>query len=186
MKLVLPFLLLFSIHAIAGTIATECDSLFLSNGSVYAVKNVDINRDGILFSYCNDTTNARLDAPWMQVHHIKKADGTIIYSGFEKQVETPLSAEQLEMEKKVDALFSLSIIAFPAVFFFGVGLLLSIVVLAQGAVLIKKTGGHPNEKYLRRRIKRARPLAKINLFAFLLLALIVTSAFIVFILQFSM
>ena len=49
-----------------------CDSIFLSNGKVIAVKNLEITSKELSFSYCKDTTDQRHRAPLQQIQKIKK------------------------------------------------------------------------------------------------------------------
>jgi len=55
--------------------ADPCDSLYLTNGTVFAIKNLQTGKNEITFSFCDDTANQIHTAPWMQMRQIKKADG---------------------------------------------------------------------------------------------------------------
>lgn len=103
-----------------GSNPPVCDSLFLSNGKVIAVKNLEITSKDLSFSYCNDTTDQRHRAPLQQIQKIKKADG----SWLDGHYQPALTAEAGESTKvrdplstQVNRLFLLSLVGiFPLPF----------------------------------------------------------------------
>lgn len=158
-----------SASVIFQPVSTNCDSLFLSNGSAVAVKNLSWDKNELTFSYCDDTTNVVRTAPWQQIRRIKKSDGTRVDSPYPAQEKwTP--PVKSDLEKEVDLLNGIADFSIPAVFL-GIGFILSIIVLIKSANLYKRIAGLPNEAYLRQRIRRARRIAKFGLFIWLLMAL---------------
>ena len=161
-------------------LAGDCDSLILSNGTVYAVKNVVATKDHVSFSYCDDLTNTVHTAPWMQVSRIKKADGSELVSPAfrpEKPVvpEPVLTKAEQDLEDQVEAVEKLSRISIPLAFVAGIGLFLAIVALNRGKRLLKAIVGHPNEAKLKRMLKRARRTSIIILAVFAVAAIVLIS-----------
>lgn len=173
------FIVLLLPLALSAAIPPECDSLFLSNGHVYAIRNLSTAKEGITFAFCDDISGEVHTAPWMQVHHIKRADGTVI-SGNQKPEPPALTEDEQKLEDEVDALHTMSILAFPAMLLFCTGIFLAIIVLARGRNLLKRIPGHPNENYLRRKIMRARRLARGLLIGLLILGAILLGYIIYF------
>lgn len=160
--------------------AGDCDSLILSNGTVYAVKNVVASIDYVSFSYCNDASNTVQTVPWMQVKRIKKADGSELVSPAFKpakpvEPEPVLTAAEQDLENQVKAVFKLSRIAVPAILLFGAGLVLAVIVLDRRKRLLKAIAGHPNEAKLKNLLKRAHRNAWLILFIFTAAAIVLIS-----------
>lgn len=76
-----------------------------------------------------------------------------------------------DLEKEVDLLNSIAVFSIPAMLL-GIGFVLSIIALIYSASLYKRIIGQPNEEYLRKRIRRARRIAKFGLFIWVLMALL--------------
>jgi hypothetical protein len=97
-----------------------CDSIFLSNGKVIAVKNLEITSKELSFSYCNDTTDQRHRAPLQQIQKIKKADGSWLDGNYQpaQTAEAGESTEDLDpLSAQVNRLFLLSLVGlFPLPF----------------------------------------------------------------------
>lgn len=176
------FMVVFITESALGSIprAGDCDSLVLSNGTVYAVKNVVATQDQVSFSYCNDATNTVQTAPWMQVNRIKKADGSELISPAFRPVqpvapEPALTKAEQALEDQVEAVAQLSRIAIPLAFVAGIGLFLAIVALNRGKRLLKAIAGHPNEAKLKKMLKRARRTSFIILAVFAVAAIVLFS-----------
>jgi hypothetical protein len=163
-------LLLVAQSTNASTIkaAVECDSIFLSNGKVYAVKKLSWTKAEVSFAFCDDAESNLITAPWQQIRRIKRADGSVLYSS-EGSV---LTAEELRLEREVNGLRSMAIIAIPTILLFGLGLVLAFVVLIRGAKLKKAIVGHPKEQQLKKILKRAGWIAKAILLGWLTVGLI--------------
>lgn len=158
----------------------DCDSLVLSNGTVYAVKNVVATQDYVSFSYCDDATNTLHTAPWMQVNRIKKADGSELISPAFRPAkpvvpEPVLTKAEQDLEDQVEAVFQLSRIAIPLAFVAGSGVFLAIIALNRGKRLLKAIAGHPNEAKLKKMLKRARRTSAIILAVFAAAAIVLFS-----------
>lgn len=152
--------------------AIECDSLFLSNGTVFAIKNLSSNDDGISFAFCKDSSSQMHTAPWMQVHHIKKADGSIMESSAVLGKKPTFTNAELRVEEQVDNLYLMAVLSIPALLLFGLGIVLALIVLFKSTKFRKAVLGHPNERGLLRKIKRSRRIVKAMLFSLLLVGLI--------------
>lgn len=149
-----------NILAFANLLRVDCDSLFLSNHRVVAVKNLMVTDSEVSFAYCDDTTNTQRSAPWMQVSHIKKVDGSIINSPFQKNTAEGQSAANDEMEQKVNGLMVTAIISIPMTII-GIGFIMAVAVLILGSKYKRRIVGHPREQALRRKIRRATWIAAI-------------------------
>lgn len=160
-------------RSISSVYTGDCDSIFLSNGTAFAVKNLNWNDEGISFAFCHDSTSLMRTAPWMQIHHIKKVDGSIMESPAVvlSKVST-LTEDELRVEDQVDKMHLMAILALPAILLFGLGFILAVVVLVKAKRLRKAVIGHPNEHRLLRKIKRSKLIAMAMLFSWVLLGLI--------------
>lgn len=176
---VLGFLLLtsLSVHAFdvrsnqSVSIETqiECDSIYLSNRKVYAVKNLVLTEKEISFQFCEDLENRPQTAPWLRIDHIKKADGTLIDSPYKKKILPPVEKKEApiqpkkkaedfrptpeELEKKVKNLFWIALIS-PFVF----GAISILIVYALAHKYSNALSGHPKERQLRKKLKWAKRL----------------------------
>lgn len=155
--------------ASANLLRVDCDSLFLSNHRVVAVKNLVVTGSEVSFAYCDDTTSTQHSAPWMQVSHIKKADGSVINSPFQKNTVEVQPAANDEMEQKVNSLMVTAIISIPMTII-GIGFIMAVVVLILGSKYKRRIVGHPREQALRRKIRRAMWIAAILPLAMLILS----------------
>lgn len=155
-----PFLLL--VVALTPTVAWSstpcerpllddpCDSLFLTNGKAFAIKNLQTSETEARFSFCDDSTNHPQSAPWMQIRRIKKADGAIIMSPLApKQSDT-----RSDLEKKVDKVLLQSALSIPLFLLF-VGPFLGVYAFLRTRSLLKKIKGQPGEDRLRRKLRWA-------------------------------
>ena len=52
-------------HTASPVYTSQCDSIFLSNGSVFAIKNLSWNDAGISFEFCNDSSFLDLELFWL-------------------------------------------------------------------------------------------------------------------------
>jgi hypothetical protein len=153
--------------------SNECDSIFLSNGSVFAVKNLSCDEAGISFVFCNDSSNQLRTAPWMQIHHIKKADGSILESPAMLPPKEPgLTKDEFRLEQQVGRLHLMALIAIPLLLLFGFGIILAVIILVKAKKLRKQVIAHPNHQRLLKKIKRSKMIAIAILFSWLLLGLI--------------
>lgn len=172
-------------RAASSIYSNECDSLFLSNGKAYAVKNLVWNESEVSFSFCADSTHRIQTAPWMQIHHLKKSDGQWVDSPLRKEKAMVLNPVESQLEQKVNNLYSLAVLALPAILLFGLGFILAFIVLVKGNRLKKALIGHPKEKTLLKRIKKAQLIAKVMLLSWLFVGLIGFGYLIYFFSQFG-
>ena len=161
-------------------VVSDCDTLFLSNGNVCAVKNITYTKQEIFFSYCDDAHNTIISAPWAQLNYVKRNDGKIFYPpgkepieiAIEKPIAGPVLTEsEIKLEKQVRALNSMADLIFPAMLLFGAGMFIAIITLVQSKKLRKAVENHPNKLLLLKRIRRARNIAKITLLVMFTLGL---------------
>lgn len=170
-------ILLFAQPAFSSTLLSarsggECDSIFLSNGKAYAVKQLSWNDSEVSFAFCDDPEGKMHTAPWMQIDHLKKADGSVIDSPARRASGPGLNQEELRLEKQVSNLKTTAIISVVATLLFApVGIIMAIIVLGRSATLKKAVIGHPNEKSLLKKIKRSVRIVKTMLLLLLILGM---------------
>jgi hypothetical protein len=167
----------------------ECDSIYLSNGKAYAVKNLVLMEKEISFQFCEDLENRPQTAPWQRIDHIKKVDGTLIDSPFKKKTppsllekkETQVFSEKKvadfhptpeELEKKIKNLF---LIALLSPFLFGITTILIVYPLAKK--YHNALPGHPKEQQLRKKLEWATWLSILLPLSFMLLLILLMILF---------
>lgn len=159
--------------AIPRTCVGNCDSLILTNGKVWAVKNIQYTKSAVYFSYCNDSLGQILSAPLAQIQLIKRQDGQILYSRAKATSPEPkpalaeagpvLTESEMELEKQVRQLNVMANLILPGMLLFGAGIFLAIITLVWSGQLRKAVANHPNKLALLKRIRRARRIAGITL-----------------------
>ncbi|MBL7827957.1 MAG: hypothetical protein JNJ57_15110 [Saprospiraceae bacterium] len=159
-----------------------CDSLFLSNGRGYAIKNLQTTPEGISFVFCDDPSSQVHQAPWMQIARIKKADGTELVSPAlttPSISEPPLTPAEQALEDKVIGLKKTSNWIFPLLFVGGLGIFLAIIVLITAQQRLRAIVGHPREAKLRKILKRIKLRSWLVIGLFVVAAVILISWLIV-------
>lgn len=159
-------------------VASDCDTMVLSNGKLILVKNLDWNQNELRFSYCDDSENKPLTAPWQQIKYVAKAGGSRFEAPSRSPETLPFTQDQTCVEQEVKNLQILAILSFPALLLFGAGIVTAIIVWVKARRLKRLIIGHPNEARLRKKIRSSLLIVKILLGLLFILGLIGTVTFI--------
>lgn len=158
-----------------GSNPPVCDSLFLSNGKVIAVKNLEITSKDLSFSYCNDTTDQRHRAPLQQIQKIKKADGSWLNGHYQPALTAEAGESTKErdpLSTQVNRLFLLSLVGLFLLPFFA-----QIMIFRQARKLRKQLHASPAHAIIRRKLNLLIALNVLTLLLWIYLVILLIPFF---------